>query len=126
MQFSDEASTPPAVGIETKSGDGDGATLSGAQSASFVRGQFRHLASLPNAGHRPLPIIPTILIHGARWSVDFADRTGSQTVMYGRIDIGSSDKLYGCYAIYYAIRIIAKWCVKEYWQWLEQALVPPA
>ncbi|KIE00605.1 hypothetical protein MAJ_03380, partial [Metarhizium majus ARSEF 297] len=80
VQFSDEASTPPVVGIETKSSDGDGATQSGAQSASFVRGQFRHLSSLPRAEHKPLPIIPTILIHGARWSVDFAHRTESQTV----------------------------------------------
>lgn len=80
-QFSDEANTPPAIGIETKGGgDGDVSTQSGAQGAPFVRAQYRHLVRLPNATGRPLPLLPIVYVHGSRWVVDFAQRTECKPV----------------------------------------------
>ncbi|KAM3549455.1 hypothetical protein MY1884_007774 [Beauveria asiatica] len=126
IQFSDEANTPPAIGIETKSGgDGDGSTQSSAQSASFVRAQYRHIARLPNAGNQPLPRLPIVHVHGSRWSLDCAQRTESNTIIYQRLDIGSSDSIHGCYVICNAISLLARWCIEEYGPWLELALSLP-
>ncbi|KAH7119391.1 hypothetical protein B0J13DRAFT_568836 [Dactylonectria estremocensis] len=82
IQLSDEASTPVAIGIETKSSKSDGSIMGSAQLATWLRAQFRHLESLPNHGSQGLLIIPIILVQGATWRVDFAQRTESCTVCF--------------------------------------------
>ncbi|KPM35468.1 hypothetical protein AK830_g11098 [Neonectria ditissima] len=125
IQLSDEASTPVAIGIETKSSKSDGSIMGSAQLATWLRAQFRHLESLPNHGSQGLPIIPIILVQGAAWRVDFAQRTESCTVIWEGFNIGSSDEILGCYRIYAGLLRLARWCREEFWPWWEQALAVP-
>ncbi|KND88303.1 hypothetical protein TOPH_07038 [Tolypocladium ophioglossoides CBS 100239] len=124
IQLSDEASTPVAIGIETKSSTSH-SIMGSAQLATWLRAQFRHLESLPNHESQGLPIIPVILVQGATWRVDFAQRTENRTFIWEGFNIGSSDEIHGCYRIYAGLLRLARWCREEFWPWWEQALAVP-
>lgn len=74
VQLSDEADTPIAVGIETKSSVADGSVVGPAQLATWARAHFRQLEALPAADPDNLPVLPLVFVKGAEWRVEFAQR----------------------------------------------------
>ena len=78
LQLPDDPNTPTAIAIKTKSANAD--EISGpTQLALWARAHFRFLECLPSATGN-LPILPVIYVHGARWRVDFAQRTAEKLV----------------------------------------------
>ncbi|TKW55344.1 hypothetical protein CTA1_11872 [Colletotrichum tanaceti] len=78
LQLPDNPDTPTVIPIETKSATAD--MVSGpVQLAAWAQLHFAYLERLPSAGGQ-LPVLPVILVHGARWRVDFAQRTTDKLV----------------------------------------------
>jgi hypothetical protein len=82
FQTSDEANTPVAISIETKSHSSNSAIVGPAQLATWLRAHFRHLESLPNSSADALPMLPVVFVDGTKWRVDFAVRTSNELVGY--------------------------------------------
>lgn len=82
LELTDRKFTPVAIGIVTKSrnleGSSDAATL--VKMERWLRVQFEHFASLPNATSNPPPMIPVLLVRGPSWYVDFARWTEDHLV----------------------------------------------
>ncbi|KAK2024523.1 hypothetical protein LX32DRAFT_96779 [Colletotrichum zoysiae] len=78
LQLPDNPDTPTVIPIETKSATAD--MISGpVQLAAWAQLHFAYLQRLPSAGGE-LPVLPVIFVHGARWRIDFAQRTTDELV----------------------------------------------
>jgi len=88
--LSDNASTPLAISIETKSDAVDKLTGS-TQLATWVRAHFRHLEVVRDTlqGKRTnavdLPALPLIFALGSEWYVQVACRREEKTVRFSRL-----------------------------------------
>ncbi|KAF5024620.1 hypothetical protein F66182_3383 [Fusarium sp. NRRL 66182] len=122
FQTSDEANTPAAISIETKSQSSVGAIAGPAQLATWLRAHFCHLASLPNSSADGLPMLPVIFVEGTKWRVDFAIRTQNELIIWQGLQIGSSEDVYGCYMIIACVRRLVTWCREELVVWWEELL----
>ncbi|KAL2023570.1 hypothetical protein VTK56DRAFT_2178 [Thermocarpiscus australiensis] len=130
--LSDEAPTPLAVSIETKSATADSLTGS-TELASWVRAHLRHLevvreslramrGSAEDAHTLPLPTLPLVFARGHEWRVDIATRHNGKTFIYGSIAIGDSSSFAGCYRVSAAIRRLADWAAADLARWWSDAL----
>ncbi|EXA30614.1 hypothetical protein FOVG_18034 [Fusarium oxysporum f. sp. pisi HDV247] len=122
FQTSDEANTPVAISIETKSHSSNSAIVGPAQLATWLRAHFRHLESLPNSSADALPMLPVVFVDGTKWRVDFAVRTSNELVIWQGLEIGSSEDLRGCYMIISCLQRLIMWCREEFSIWWESAV----
>ncbi|KAK2053461.1 hypothetical protein LY76DRAFT_609122 [Colletotrichum caudatum] len=79
---------------------------------------------LPSAGGE-LPVLPVIFVHGARWRVDFAQRTTEKLLMWEGFEMGSSDDMRGCHSIVAHLRRLAQWAREDFATWMQAAMLPP-
>ena len=128
--LSDNAPTPLAISIETKSNAADKLTGS-TQLANWVRAHFRHLevardvlrAGRRASGEAPaLPALPLVFAMGSEWHVHIAYRREGKTVIYQSVAIGDTTTLHGCYRISAAIRRLAQWAILDLAAWWSEAL----
>ncbi|KAK3356319.1 hypothetical protein B0T25DRAFT_134463 [Lasiosphaeria hispida] len=124
--LSDNAPTPLAISIETKSVAAD--TLTGStQLAAWVRAHFRHLEAV-NCALRPrnmeqpgqgrLPALPLLFAIGSKWFVKVACRHEQKTIIYyNSLSIGNTSTLHGCYQTSAAIRRLADWAAQDFLAW---------
>lgn len=128
--LSDNAPTPLAISIETKSAAAD-KLMGSTQLATWVRAHFRHLEIAHNTlqvkraaigNPLALPALPLVFALGSEWFVQVACRREGKTFIYHSVAIGKSDTLHGCYKISAAIRRLAGWATKHFAAWWSDAL----
>ncbi|KAF0316397.1 hypothetical protein GQ607_016364 [Colletotrichum asianum] len=119
VNLPDRAATPVTVSIETKSANEK--PLSGrVQLATWARAHFRHLERLPSA--EELPMLPLVLVHGSTWTVDFAQYTPDNLIVWDGFSLGSSDTVHGCYKIIACLRRLGRWSREDFASWFEAAI----
>ncbi|KAF5482746.1 hypothetical protein CGCF413_v015617 [Colletotrichum fructicola] len=119
VNLPDRAATPVTVSIETKSANEK--PLSGrVQLATWARAHFRHLEQLPSAGE--LPMLPLVLVHGSTWTIDFAQYTPDNLIVWNGFSLGSSDTVHGCYKIIACLRRLGRWSREDFASWFEAAI----
>lgn len=139
--LSDDAPTPLAISIETKSAAADRLTGS-TQLASWVRAHLRQLdfarcalLSAKDANRtrdvngspvgdllgsdeaQDLPTLPLIFAFGSEWHLQVACRRDQKTIIYDRIPIGRTDTLQGCYQLSASIARLGRWAETEFRTW---------
>ncbi|OIW24131.1 hypothetical protein CONLIGDRAFT_636923 [Coniochaeta ligniaria NRRL 30616] len=148
VDLSDLSRTPLLISVETKSSnarEADGPT----QLANWARAHFRHLehvarpaakramSDVPvgnpvgqaavtvvrDGAPRSLPVLPLVFVFGDRWSVSFAQRTETHTLIWQDISLGSTNTLQGCYFVFHSLRRLATWAATELGSWWEDMLM---
>ncbi|KAJ8123183.1 hypothetical protein O1611_g9655 [Lasiodiplodia mahajangana] len=70
-----------------------------------------------------IPFLPALIIQGHEWSFAATTRSGKQTILWLKQDIGKTDSVLGVFQIVHALRYIAGWIRETYWPWYQQTIL---
>ncbi|KAI1419799.1 hypothetical protein F5Y12DRAFT_788752 [Xylaria sp. FL1777] len=73
-----------------------------------------------------VPFLPALIIQGHEWSFAATTRSGKQTVLWLKQDIGKTDSVLGVFQVIHALQYIVGWIRKTYWPWYQQTILRPS
>ncbi|KAI1179467.1 hypothetical protein F4777DRAFT_532663 [Nemania sp. FL0916] len=75
-----------------------------------------------DAARPMIPFLPALIIQGHDWSFAATTRSGKQTILWLKQDIGKTDSVLGIFQIVHGLRYIARWIRETYWPWYRQII----
>lgn len=68
-------------------------------------------------GDQAVPMMPGLLVYGHDWFLCAMQRTGGETLTYGKLRLGGTDSILGIFQILRALDILVTWGSTEYREW---------
>lgn len=114
---------PIVLSIETKLPWSGGETADVQLATWAGAGLARIRQMLPPS--EPIPTIPTLSVHGHHMELAVFQAQANKNIMYGKLDLGSSNTLLGTFQMVKGLEVLVDWANTDYRKWYFDKVIRP-
>lgn len=98
------------------------ATMAAAQELNLAN-RAAQAGEVEEASYDLPEFLPGIIIQGHDWFLVITTREDTQTVLWHKLMIGTTNSVAGIYQIIYGLQVLRKWCEAVYWPLIRNIVV---